>query len=66
MQSGDARCGDVQFYLDMTIALACLCTVAYFVVVIEYCIGRGELTRAQLSLLDGNVSVAHSITSIGK
>jgi hypothetical protein len=63
MQSKTARRRDVRFLVNAAIALACVSTVAFFILVMENCVGRGELTHAQLLLLDGNVLVAHEPTN---
>ena len=50
---------DVPFVVDLTIALGLAFSAAFFIIVTEFCVGRGELTRAQLSLLDTNARMAH-------
>lgn len=60
MRSGVVRGRDVPLITDVAIALVLVGTVTFFVVVMEYCVGRGELTHAQLLLLGANVRIAHS------
>ncbi len=61
MRSGVVRRRDVLLIVDVAIALVLVGTVTFFIVVMEYCVGRGELTHAQLLLLGANVRIAHSI-----
>ena len=63
MRSGVVRRRDVPLIADVAIALVLVCTVAFFIVVMEYCVGRGELTHAQLLLLGANVRIARSTNS---
>ena len=42
------------------IALAVIGSAAFFIVVMEFCVGHGELTQAELSLLGAKIRVAHS------
>lgn len=60
MRSGVVRHRNVPLIVDVAIALVLVGTVTFFIVVMEYCVGRGELTRAQLLLLGANVRIAHS------
>ncbi len=60
MRSSVARRGTVPLAIDTAIALTCVCTIAYFIVIIEYCIGRDELTRAELQLLGPEPQSLHA------
>lgn len=44
-------------------ALAVVGSVAFFIIVMEFFIGQGELTKSELLLLGTNVRIAHSTTS---
>ena len=63
MRSSVARRRDVPLIADVAIAFALVCTVTFFIVVMEYRVGQGELTRAELRLLDDKTRVAHAPTS---
>ena len=63
MRSGVARRRDIPLIADVAIALALVCTVTFFIVVMEYRVGQGELTRAELRLLDDKTRVAHAPTA---
>jgi hypothetical protein len=60
MRSGFARRRDVPLIADVAIAIALLSSVTFFVLVIEYHVGRGELTAAELHLLDEKTRLAHA------
>lgn len=60
MRSRAAPRRDVPLMVDAAIAIALIGTVSFFVIVMEYHVGRGELTRAELRLLDASVRTAHS------
>jgi hypothetical protein len=45
---------------DAAIGLALVGSAAFFIIVMEFCVGHGELTQAELSLLGAKVRVAHS------
>ena len=51
---------DVPFVVDVAIAIGLVFAVTLFTIVTEFCIGRGELTRAQLNLLAAPALVAHA------
>ena len=59
MRSSAARRRDVPLFVDVAIALALVGTVTFFIIVMEYCVGHGELTEAQLLLLGAKVRTAH-------
>jgi hypothetical protein len=42
---------EVTFAIDTAIGLALVCTVTFFLLVIEFCVGHGELTHAELLVL---------------
>lgn len=50
---------NVSLLVDTAIALAFVGTVTFFALVMEYCVGHGELTQAELRLLNTNVRIAH-------
>jgi hypothetical protein len=62
MRSGFARRRDVPLIADVAIALALVCSVTFFIIVMEYRVGQGELTRAELRLLAEETRVAHAST----
>jgi len=51
---------DLPFFADLAIAAGLVFSATFFLIVMEFCLGHGELTRAQLSLLDANRQVAHA------
>jgi hypothetical protein len=60
MRSRVVRRLNVPLLVDTAIALAFVVTATFFALVMEYCVGRGELTQAESRLLAGDVRVAHS------
>ena len=64
MRSSAARRRDVPLIVDVAIALALVGTVTFFITVMEWCVGHGELTQAELLLLGVNVRMAHSTVPI--
>lgn len=60
MRSGFARRRDVPLIADVAIAIALLSSVTFFILVIEYHVGSGELTEAELHLLDDKTRLAHT------
>lgn len=52
---------DVAFAGDVVIVLALCLSVAFFLVVMDYSLTRGELTRAQLALMRSSSPARHSI-----
>jgi hypothetical protein len=60
MRSSLARHGDVPSIADVAIAIAHVCTGTFFIVVIKYCSGGGELTRAGLHLRGDKTRMAHA------
>ena len=58
MRSGVVWRRDVPLITDVAIALVLVGTVTFFVVVMEYCVGRGELTAAELGLMNATVRTA--------
>jgi hypothetical protein len=63
MRSGWPRHTEVPFVVDMTIALALCATVTFFIVVMEFCVGQGELTHAELLLLGSRAHSANPSTT---
>ena len=51
----------VPFVVDLAIGLALVFTVTFFIVVMETRVGNGELTRAQLDLLEPARHAARSV-----
>ena len=64
MRSSVARRLDVPLIADVAIAVALVGTVTFFILVVEFCVGQGELTQAQLLLLGANIRTAHSAAPI--
>jgi len=60
MRSRIARRLNIPAIVDLAIAITLVCVVTFFIVVMEYCVGNGELTRAELLLLDAKTRVAHA------
>jgi hypothetical protein len=56
---------DVPLIVDVAIGLALCGTVTFFTLVMEYHVGRGELTRAGLHLLEQKTLSAHDHTVSG-
>jgi len=65
MRSSVARRRDIPLIADVAIAIALAGTVTFFIVVMEYRVGQGELTRAELHLLDEKMRVAHMPVATG-
>ena len=63
MRSSAASRRDMAFYVNAAIAFAWVCAVTYFIVVVEYCVGQGELTHAQLLLLGAKTHVVRAAES---
>jgi hypothetical protein len=51
--------GTVRSLPNVAIAVALVDTVTFFIFVVEFCGGQGELTQAQLLLLGANIRMAH-------
>jgi hypothetical protein len=49
---------------SVAIAVALVGTVAFFILVVEFCVGQGELAQVQLLLHGANIRTAHSAASI--
>jgi hypothetical protein len=64
MRSSVARRPNGALIVDTAIALALVGTTAFFTVVMEYRVGHGELTRAELSLLRGTHVVHAAIPAL--
>lgn len=60
MQRGEADHADVPLIVDVAIGFVLCATIAFFVVVMEYCIGSGELSRAELQLLGPEPQSLHA------
>lgn len=60
MRSSAARRWDVPLIVDVAIALALVSTVTFFIIVMEYHVGAGELTHAQLLLLSAKKRTPHT------
>jgi hypothetical protein len=60
MRSGFARRRDVPLIADLAIAVALLSSVTFFILVVEYHVGHGELTEAELHLFDEKTRLAHA------
>jgi hypothetical protein len=60
MRARVARHTRVPLLVDVAIALALVAAVTFYIVVTEYRVGNGELTRAELLLLDSKTHVAHA------
>jgi hypothetical protein len=56
----------VPLIADLAIAVALAGTVTFFLIVMEYCVGHGELTRAELQLRDTKLRMAHSPAATGE
>ena len=52
--------GGTAFVIDLAIADALVFSVAFFLIVMEFCIGNGEFTRAALLLPDDHPQLAHT------
>jgi len=63
MRSSFARRWNVALIVDTAIAVALICTVTFFTVVMEYRVGSGELTRAELRLRADGPRLAHAAVS---
>jgi hypothetical protein len=63
MRSSVARRRNGAFIADTAIALVVVGSVTFFIIVMEFFIGQGELTKSELLLLGTNVRIAHSTTS---
>jgi hypothetical protein len=48
------------FAADIAIAASVAFSAAFFLIVMEYCVGNGELTHAQLALLGGKAHAVHA------
>lgn len=59
MRSSVARRPNGALIADTAIALALVGSATFFTIVMEYRVGHGELTRAEVSLLRSKVHVAH-------
>ncbi len=62
MRMSAARRRDVPLMVDVAIGLVLVAVATFYIVVTEYYVGNGELTRAELLLLDTKVRVAHAPT----
>jgi 23S rRNA maturation mini-RNase III len=60
MQSGLARRRNVSLIADMATAIMLMGSVTFFILVVEYHVGHGELTAAQLHLLAAKTRLAHA------
>lgn len=60
MRSGLARRHEISLIADMAIAITLLGSVTFFILVVEYHVGHGELTSAQLHLLAAKTRLAHA------
>jgi len=60
MRSRVVRRRDVPLLVNMTIALAVVGTVTFFILVMEYCVGQGELTQAELRLINADVRISNT------
>ena len=65
MRSSEGRGGKVLLTVDVAIALALVASVVFFIVVMEYHVGAGELTRAELLLLGAKIRTARSTVPTG-
>ncbi len=65
MQSREPRRATISFFSDVAIALGLVASFVYFIVIVEYHIGAGELTHGQLLLLGGKIRTTHSTAPSG-
>ena len=63
MRTSVARRPHGETIANGAIALALIGSAAFFIIVMEFCVGHGELTQAELSLLGAKVRVAHTSPS---
>ncbi len=65
MRSSEGRGEKFPLIIDVAIALALVASFAFFIVVMEYHVGAGELTHAELLLLGAKIRTAHSTVLTG-
>ena len=65
MRSSEDRGAKASLLSDVAIALGLIASFAYFIVIVEYHVGAGELTHAQLLLLGAKIRTAHSTAPAG-
>ena len=65
MRSMEDRVPTVSFFSDVAIALGLIASFVYFIVIVEYHVGAGELTHVQLLLLGAKIRTAHSTAPAG-
>jgi hypothetical protein len=61
MRSREPRREWSSFLADLIVAVGLLVSFAYLIIVVEYHVGAGELTHAQLQLLVGKTRAAHAV-----
>jgi hypothetical protein len=65
MRSSEGRGGKIPLIVDVAIALALVASFIFFIVVMEYHVGAGELTHAELRLFGAKIRTAHSTVPTG-
>ena len=65
MRSSDDLWKKIPLIADMGIALGVVASFAYCIIVMEYHVGAGELTHAELLLLGAKKRTAHSTEPSG-
>ena len=60
MRSSSAHRPRIPFFIDAAIGLALVGATAFFLIVMDYCFTGTALTRAQLRLLEPEVTTAQS------
>jgi hypothetical protein len=63
MRTSIARRPNGAAIIDTAIALALVGSAAFFILVMEFCVGHGELTHAELSLLGARMRVTHPLSA---
>ena len=64
MRSNKGRNGKIPLIADLVIAFGVAASFVFLVIVVEYHVGAGELTHAQLLLLGAKIRTAHPTGSV--